>query len=134
MSTSARVGGCSTTPGSPSTTLSPPIPLPAPPIPRVDALTENQFTVDAPETRAGRKRKTRDLRSVLVVCTCGQAVLESKISQNGDVIMCRRAGCETGWYHLACVRVECCINLWICDACGASGEGQGRATKRRARG
>ena len=59
--------------------------------------TESLFTVDASMTRAGRKRKALDLYSLLVVCTCGQAVLESEISQNTGVIKCKRAGCETGW-------------------------------------
>jgi hypothetical protein len=75
----------------------PPTPLPVPPMTHVDGLMDNNFVLDAPETRVGRKRKTRDLHSMLVVCTCGQAVTEDEISQARDVIMCRRAGCETGW-------------------------------------
>jgi hypothetical protein len=39
----------------------------------------------------------RDLQSILVVCTCGQAVLEREISQNANVIKCKCTGCETGW-------------------------------------
>ena len=66
------------------------------PVARVDA-TDSYFTVDAPETRAGRKRKARDLHSILAVCTSGHAVSEDEILQNSGIIMCRRAGCETGW-------------------------------------
>ena len=66
-------------------------------IPTVDPTMDGQFTVDAPMTRVGRKRKARDLQSILVVCTCGQAVSESEISQNANVIKCKHAGCETGW-------------------------------------
>jgi hypothetical protein len=69
------------------------------PVPIIDAMdiSDNQFTINAPETRAGRKRKTRDLHSILSVCTCGHAVSEDEILQNTDIIMCQRAGCETGW-------------------------------------
>jgi len=97
-----------------------PNPITSPPVDAID----NQFTVDTPETRAGRKWKTRDLHSILAVCTCGQAVSEDEILQNRDIIMCQRAGCEMGWYHLRCVRLEYSINGWICEACEASGGGQ----------
>jgi hypothetical protein len=76
------------------------------PVPGVDAMdvSDNQFTVDAPETRAGRKRKTRDLHSILSVCTCGHAVSEDEILQNTDTIMCQRPGCETGWVSQIVIR------------------------------
>ena len=136
----------SSTLGSPTTMLSPlmpsPIPLPTSPIPHIDASAENQFTVNALETWAGWKCKTHDLHSMLAVCACGQAVLESEISYNRDIIMCHCAGCEMGWvsqiliqeksktcwlgfqYHLRCVQLEYSINLWICKACEVSGGGQ----------
>jgi len=91
----------SSTLGSPTTMLSPlmpsPIPLPASFIPCIDASAENQFTVNAPETQAGKKHKTHDLHSMLAVCTCGQAVSESEILHNWDIIMCCHGGCEMGW-------------------------------------
>jgi len=60
----------------------PPTPLPMPPMTHVDGLMDNNFVLDAPETRVGRKRKTRDLHSMLVVCTCGQIVTEDEISHH----------------------------------------------------
>jgi hypothetical protein len=66
-------------------------------MPTADPTMDGQFTVDAPITRVGRKRKAQDLQSILVVCTCGQAVLESEISQDANIIKCKHAGCETGW-------------------------------------
>ena len=56
----------------------------------------NQFMVDAPTMRVGRKRRGHDLHSILVVCTCGHAVSENEIEKNEDVIKCKWAGCEMG--------------------------------------
>ncbi|KAF8230992.1 hypothetical protein L208DRAFT_1279162 [Tricholoma matsutake] len=81
-------------------------------------------------TRAGQKRKARDLYLILVVCTCGQAVSESEISQNMGIIKCKCTGCETGWYHLWCVQLEYSINGWLCEACEVSGSGQRCAGKK----
>lgn len=97
LPTLSEVEGHSTSHESHPVMRNSPGPSPTPPIPHVDASTNNHFTIDAPETRAGRKRKTRDLHSMLVVCMCGQAVSESEILQNRDVIKCRRIGCETSW-------------------------------------
>jgi hypothetical protein len=97
LQTLVEVEDHSASPGSPPAMRKSPTPRLAPLMQHVDASTENPFTVEAPETRAGRKRKARDLHSILVVCTCGEAVSESEISQNRDIIRCRRAGCETGW-------------------------------------
>jgi hypothetical protein len=135
----------SPTPASPPAILDHPILQTLPTTPTVDPTMDGQFTVDAPMTRVGRKWKARDLQSILVVCTCGQAVSESEISQNANVIKCKRAGCETGWvsqmilsedakviqYHLQCVQLEYSINGWMCEACEASGSGQRRAGKKR---
>jgi hypothetical protein len=62
----------------------------------------NQFTVDAPTTWVGQKRRACDLHSILVVCTCGHVVSENEIEENEDVIKCKRAGCETGWVSESC--------------------------------
>ena len=82
------------------TLLNPPLASPTPGLATalpLDASSDNPFTVDAPETRTGRKRKTRDLHAILAVCTCGDAVSESEITRDENVIECRRTGCETGW-------------------------------------
>jgi hypothetical protein len=84
-------------PNNTPTVPEPPTIQPSPPAPCADTFTDNQFTFDALETRVGRKRRTRDLHSILSVCTCGLEVSEEEIVQNKDVILCRRAGCETGW-------------------------------------
>jgi hypothetical protein len=67
------------------------------PVPPLDASSSNPYTVYAPETRTGRKRKARDLHAMLAVCTCGEAVTEFEITRDENVIECRRAGCETIW-------------------------------------
>lgn len=55
------------------------------------------FTViDAPATRSGRIRRTRDF-AMLSVCTCGEAVSPDEISTGEKVIQCKKTGCETRW-------------------------------------
>lgn len=58
----------------------------------------NPFTVDAPKTRSGRIRRTRDLGNTSE-CTCGNVVSPEEISAAVGVIECKRAnrGCETKW-------------------------------------
>ena len=69
----------------------------------LDAMSAtNQFMVDAPTMRVGRKRRGHDLHSILVVCTCGHAVSENEIEKNKDVIKCKQAGCEMGWVSESC--------------------------------
>lgn len=52
-------------PASPLAVLNEPIPQTVVTMPLVDPRTDGQFTIDAPKTRAGRKRKGRDLHSML---------------------------------------------------------------------
>ena len=58
---------------------------------------DHQFSLDGPVTRIGRKRKARDLPSILQVCTCGETVEGSERSRDEGVIQCKVVGCETGW-------------------------------------
>ena len=53
--------------------------------------------LDSEPTRAGRKRKAKDM-SGLSVCFCGER------AKPGDVgsIQCRKAGCATVWVMLFC--------------------------------
>lgn len=60
----------------------------------------NQFSLDGPATRIGRKRKARDLPSILQVCTCGNTVQGGEKSSHEGVIQCKTVGCETGWVSL----------------------------------
>jgi len=87
----------SPTPASPPAILDHPILQTLLTMPTMDPTMEGQLTVDAPMTQVGQKWKAWDLQSILVVWTCGQAVSESEISQNANVIKCKHAGCEMGW-------------------------------------
>ncbi|KAF8899800.1 hypothetical protein CPB84DRAFT_1747743 [Gymnopilus junonius] len=51
---------------------------------------------------------------------------------NSDIIQCKKAGCETQWYHLACVgKVHPLKKGWVCNACKMSSSR--RDTKRARR-
>jgi hypothetical protein len=99
---------CPTMPTSPSaTTDHTAIPISITMMPPSDRMLDatsatNQFMVDAPMTWVGWKRRACDLHSILMVCTCGQAVLENEIEENEDVIKCKWAGCEMGWVSESC--------------------------------
>ncbi|GLB44010.1 putative zinc finger [Lyophyllum shimeji] len=85
----------------------------------------DDFMAENPRPR--RKRKARDIGN-LRQCLCGVTVEKSS-----DTIECRRAGCETGIYHLTCVELEQAPRNWICDACSSSsGVGKGAKAARRA--
>lgn len=60
----------------------------------------HQFSLDGPVTRIGRKRKARDLPSILQVCMCGNTVQGGEKSSHEGVIQCKTVGCETGWVSL----------------------------------
>lgn len=60
-------------------------------------IEEHQFSLDGPVTRIGRKRRARDLPSILQVCICGHTVQGGEKSSNEGVIQCKAMGCETGW-------------------------------------
>jgi hypothetical protein len=68
-------------------------PLPA----SIKTNNDQEFSIDGPSTRIGRKRKARDLNAILKVCTCGQTVADSEISSGEGVIRCKSVGCETEW-------------------------------------
>jgi hypothetical protein len=66
-------------------------------LPPIETDDDHQFSLDGPATRIGRKRKARDLPSILQVCTCGQTVQgDEKLSGEG-VVQCKATGCETVW-------------------------------------
>ena len=72
-------GDCPSMSGSPPPILDHPVLQTIVMMPTMDPTMDGQFTVDAPMTWVGWKWKARDLYSILVVCTCGQAVMESEI-------------------------------------------------------
>ncbi|KAI0310772.1 hypothetical protein OF83DRAFT_830481 [Amylostereum chailletii] len=76
--------------------------------------------LESPRVRRGRKRKTLD---GLGSCLCGDVVDEGSEGSVG----CRKAGCETRWYHLQCIGLELPPKRWTCDACVSSA---GRSKRR----
>jgi hypothetical protein len=102
---------------------------------------EDTFSLVAPKTRAGRKRKARDIGAILAVCNCGERVSED---DSDAYIACKRAGCETRLvrlpplddalstnlchfqYHLHCVGFEYHVRNWICEACDAGARQGGK--------
>ncbi|KAF8240390.1 hypothetical protein L208DRAFT_1233130, partial [Tricholoma matsutake] len=52
-------------------------------------------------------------------CLC-RLVLKGSL---GGVLKCKKAGCETQWYHRQCVELEQEPKSWVCMACEASGQG-----------
>ena len=66
-------------------------------LPTTETDDDHQFSLDGPATRIGRKRKARDLPSILQVCTCGKTVQEAEKSSHEGVIQCKAVGCETVW-------------------------------------
>ncbi|KAF9479799.1 hypothetical protein BDN70DRAFT_784551, partial [Pholiota conissans] len=33
-----------------------------------------------------------------------------------DVLKCKQSGCETQFYHLQCISLECAPRNWVCKA------------------
>jgi len=64
------------------------------------ATTQSEFSVDAPPTRRGRIRKTRDMGE-LTVCICGSTVSAADRTATSTVaLQCGYLGCEVGWVSL----------------------------------
>ncbi|KAG6848163.1 hypothetical protein H0H93_002810, partial [Arthromyces matolae] len=55
--------------------------------------------------RSQRKRKAVE---ILEECICGRPVN----TESDDRIQCKRAGCETIWYHLSCLGLELAAKNW----------------------
>ncbi|KDR70514.1 hypothetical protein GALMADRAFT_76123 [Galerina marginata CBS 339.88] len=77
----------------------------------------------------GRPRRVPE-RKFLGECICGNPVSAEEMDDGGQAIICKRAGCETTWYHLECVGLERRIPAWVCESCKSSG-GKGQGGKRR---
>ncbi|KAF8054223.1 hypothetical protein FPV67DRAFT_1763516 [Lyophyllum atratum] len=92
---------------------------------------ESVFLLDGPETRVGRKRKTRDVNAMLSVCICGKTVSKEEQKARDLAIECKRVGCETGWYHLECVDLEYKFPGWVCSACETQKGTRARGMKKR---
>lgn len=57
---------------------------------------ENLFTMEAPQTRVGRSRRTHNLAE-LFVCECGSPVRKENIDGRVNAIQCKKSDCETRW-------------------------------------
>ncbi|KAI9433400.1 hypothetical protein H4582DRAFT_1819930 [Lactarius indigo] len=65
----------------------------------------------------GRKRKLRNMCDVSA-CLCGNSAAPSAgQAAGGEVVCCRVAGCETKWYHIACVGLSFSPKSWTCEVC-----------------
>ncbi|KIJ91566.1 hypothetical protein K443DRAFT_114852 [Laccaria amethystina LaAM-08-1] len=68
-------------------------------------------------------------RKLVRECDCGENIDADEAKDEGRIIICRRKGCETLWYHLSCVRLDCGINDWVCDPCKSTERSRGRGGK-----
>ncbi|KAJ7697336.1 hypothetical protein B0H14DRAFT_3039076 [Mycena olivaceomarginata] len=64
-------------------------------------------------TRGGRHVKRRNFSMELADCECGRPV-EDHEQNDKEAIRCAGKGCETRWFHLACVDLR---PDWKCHAC-----------------
>jgi hypothetical protein len=71
----------------------------APPAVQTEPIVdEHEFLINGPATRIGRKRRTKDVLSMIRDCVCGVSVRDDE----GAAIKCKRTGCETGWVSAKC--------------------------------
>ncbi|KAJ7140343.1 hypothetical protein C8R46DRAFT_1320170 [Mycena filopes] len=66
-------------------------------------------------TRVGRQRRVR--AAAIGTCDCGEMVSEAERKNLELVVQCTRAGCETEWYHRACVLDVFFQKNWVCMSC-----------------
>ncbi|KAF8230728.1 hypothetical protein L208DRAFT_1073378, partial [Tricholoma matsutake] len=53
----------------------------------------------------------------LNVCMCGLEVSEAEIKEGDTVMRCKVPGCETEWYHHACMMYNFAPKNWSCPSC-----------------
>ena len=73
-------------------------------MPATTANDENLFTIEAPQARAGRSCRTRNLEE-LFVCECRSPVGKEDINKRANAIRCKKSDCETRW--VSWVLVQC---------------------------
>jgi hypothetical protein len=81
-------------------------------MPATAANDENLFTIEAPQTRAGRSRRTRNLEE-LFVCECGSPVGKEDINKRANAIQCKKSDCETRWVSRVLVRCSMVTDPFI---------------------
>ncbi|KAJ7104685.1 hypothetical protein C8R44DRAFT_746366 [Mycena epipterygia] len=104
-----------------------------PPVSTSSLTTTVPVVADAGSRRSTRKRKERkglsDLTTALSACFCGKSAAPMDDADCPNVARCKMEGCETKWYHLACIEQGSVPDNWMCEACLSTGEG--RSGKRR---
>ncbi|KAF8889381.1 hypothetical protein BD779DRAFT_1671927 [Infundibulicybe gibba] len=75
---------------------------------------QNEFNLEALPTCRGRLRRTRDTTEIHA-CICGVVVAPSEIEDGTSVIQCAYRGCETSWFHLACLNFDYAPKGWRCE-------------------
>ncbi|KAJ7737509.1 hypothetical protein B0H16DRAFT_1762357 [Mycena metata] len=68
-------------------------------------------------SQRGRKRRVR--AAAIGTCDCGEVVPEEARGNLESVVECGKIGCETGWYHRACMADESFPKNWFCESCMA---------------
>ncbi|KDR67268.1 hypothetical protein GALMADRAFT_80035, partial [Galerina marginata CBS 339.88] len=53
-------------------------------------------------------------------CLCGDVVQPFA----DGAVKCKQAGCETEWYHLACIGEDQAQRNWVCAACEVAHAGR----------
>ncbi|KAF8230113.1 hypothetical protein L208DRAFT_1283364 [Tricholoma matsutake] len=62
----------------------------------------------------------------LNACICGSEVSEVEINEGDTIMRCKVSGCETQWYHRACMNYNFALKSWLCPGC----KGSSTASKR----
>ncbi|EDR12024.1 uncharacterized protein LACBIDRAFT_314134 [Laccaria bicolor S238N-H82] len=70
-------------------------------------------------------------RKLVRECDCGESIDKVEADDESRIIICRRKGCETLWYHLPCIGLDRGINDWVCDPCKSVEKSRGRGGKQR---
>ncbi|KAJ7706488.1 hypothetical protein B0H16DRAFT_1826242 [Mycena metata] len=81
--------------------------------------TDQLVVPDSPVVELGRGKRKRPTRNLDPECLCGIPVADD----DSEKIKCNRHGCETVWYHLACVGMEYAVHHWTCESCASSAGG-----------
>ncbi|KAF8239657.1 hypothetical protein L208DRAFT_1236736, partial [Tricholoma matsutake] len=56
----------------------------------------------------------------LNACICGSEVSKVEINKGDTVMQCKVLGCETQWYHCACMNYDFAPKSWLCPGCKGS--------------
>ncbi|KAF7326445.1 hypothetical protein MVEN_02615000 [Mycena venus] len=86
---------------------------------------------DLQKTPLKRSRRTAKLLNLGGCDACSRNISEEEKGDRSLVAECSKQGCETRWFHVACMGLEGALpRSWVCEACGGLGWG----AKRQRRG